>query len=1063
MKKNTNKKLTYVSRACMTVLTTVLIILFFFIMSLVGKIQGTARVVNYAGLVRGMTQRMVKLEDSGSPQDKMIGTLESIINGLRYGSDDLNLVRLDDRAFQDKMQELADYFADLKGEVELVREHGYENTQIIEMSEQFFQICDEATGLAEAYSQKKATALNQLEHVVFADIAGLLVLIAMEIFKALRYAAQNRILQKKVYLDEATGLPNKNKCEEILDNDAILKDGEAVAVCVFDLNNLRIINNNLGHEKGDEYIRSFALQLRAAMPEQYFVGRDGGDEFLAVIKGLDAPGVEACLALVRSQTEEYSKGHPEMPISYAAGYAISADFESCTMRDLFRQADKNMYIDKNRAKMLEAAEKQQENLRLLEQIKAQGYPFSACLYCDALLDQYRVLRADSEFFLAEDGSYTGAVEQIIQELAQGTERGQLRRDLQPEALNRTLTKKQEKLEFPYQYTDGETVRRGRMTLLFINDTADGRLHHFIFGFEAFHDSSQVAANEKIQLTRYYEQMKQSILENGNYVDALMDTAEAVYTVDLTHDRLEKIFYPAHADEFAIEQETPCSYDKYCVSRRGFVTEDTLENYRIVDSSEKLLERFRNGSKQVTVEYRELGAKGQPEWLQKTVLMSQDTLYDEKAGREMTVVHGIILFKNTSVFHEKEQKEKERLQVAYEEADLASKAKTEFLNRMSHDIKTPINGVVGMLEIIRKNMDDRERVEECLGKIQLSTSHLLALVNDVLDMGRMETVQTEESQEAFDLEDLMSETVSLVDAQLTETGIRHYRHRENIQHTALIGKPLHLRQIMVNLLSNAIKYNKPGGRIDTYAKELSCDGERALFEFWITDTGIGMQEDFVKHELFKPFTQETADARTQYKGTGLGMSIVKKLIENMNGSIEVESVPGEGTTFTFRIPFLLDRAGSADVEQEEETAKDISGLRILLVEDNEINMEIAEFYLTDAGAAVDQAWNGAEAVQKFADSAPGTYNAVLMDVMMPVMDGLEATRQIRSLKRPDSGEILILAMTAKSSRDSVRECEQAGMDGYIAKPAEEAELVKILTENLRAKHKNCKRQRQNENR
>ena len=1049
MKKNTDKKLTYVSRACMTVLTTVLIILFFFIMSLVGKIQGTARVVNYAGLVRGMTQRMVKLEDSGSPQDNMIGTLESIIDGLRYGSDDLNLVRLDDKAFQDKMQELADYFETLKAEVQLVREDGYENTRIIEKSEQFFQICDEATGLAEAYSQKKATALNQLEHVVFADIAGLLVLIAMETFKALRYAAQNRILQKKVYLDEATGLPNKNKCEETLDNDTILENGETVAVCVFDLNNLRIINNNLGHEKGDEYIRSFALQLRAAMPEEYFVGRDGGDEFLAVIKGLEASGVEECLALVRRQTEEYSKDHPEMPISYAAGYAISTDFDSCTMRDLFRQADKNMYIDKNRAKMQEAAEKQQENLRLLEQIKEQGYPFSDCLYCDALLDQYRVLRADSEFFLAEDGSYTGAVEQIIQELAQGAERGQLRRDLQPEVLNRTLTKDREKLEFPYQYMDGETVRRGRMTLLFLNDTADGRLHHFIFGFEAFHDSSQVAANEKIQLTRYYEQMKQSILENGNYVDALMDTAEAVYTVDLTHDRLEKIFYPAHAGEFAIEQETPCSYNEYCVSKSSFVTEDTLENYRIVDSSEKLLERFRNGSKQVTVEYRELGVKGQPEWLQKTVLMSRDTLYDEKAGREMTVVHGIILFKNTSVFHEKEQKEKERLQVAYEEADLASKAKTEFLNRMSHDIKTPINGVVGMLEIIRKNMDDRERVEECLGKIQLSTSHLLALVNDVLDMGRMETVQTEESQEAFDLEHLMNETASLVDAQLTETGIRHYRHRENIRHTALIGNPLHLRQIMVNLLSNAIKYNKPGGQIDTYAKELSCDGKRAFYEFWITDTGIGMQEDFVKHELFKPFTQETADARTQYKGTGLGMSIVKKLIENMNGSIEVESVPGEGTTFTFRLPFLLDQAGGAEAKREEETGEDISGLHILLVEDNEINMEIAEFYLTDAGAMVDQAWNGAEAVQKFADSAPGTYDAVLMDVMMPVMDGLEATRKIRSLERPDAGKVLILAMTAQSSRDSVRECERTGMNGYIAKPVEEAELVKVL---LKMTHK-----------
>ena len=557
----------------------------------------------------------------------------------------------------------------------------------------------------------------------------------------------------------------------------------------------------------------------------------------------------------------------------------------------------------------------------------------------------------------------------------------------------------------------------------------------------------MSANEKVQLTRYYEQMKQSILENGNYVDALMDEAEAVYTVDLTHDRLEKIFFPSGSSRFRISQQAPCSYNEYCASRMERITEDTMENYCIVDSSEKLLERFRNGAKQVTVEYQENGSNGEPEWLQKTVLMSQDTLYDEKVGREMTVVHGIILFKNTSVFHEKEQKEKERLKVAYEEADLVSKAKTEFLNRMSHDIKTPINGVMGMLEIIRRNMDDRERVEECLGKIQLSTRHLLELVNDVLDMGRIETTQEKGRMEAFDLEQLMTETSSLVEAQLAETGVRHYRHREGIWHTDLTGNPLHLRQIMINLLSNAIKYNKPGGRIDTYAKELSCDGKQAFYEFRITDTGIGMQKEFVKNKLFQPFTQEQADARTQYKGSGLGMSIVKGLIESMNGSIQVESVPGEGTTFTFQLPFLLDDTTCSNRKREKTEETDAAGMKILVVEDNEINMEIAEFYLTEAGAKTEKAWNGAEAVQKFAESETGSFDVILMDVMMPVMDGLEATRRIRALEHPDAGTVTILAMTAQSSADSIHQCEQAGMNGYIAKPVEAAELLRILAENV----------------
>lgn len=266
MKKDKDKKLTYFLRAAMMVLTTILIVLFLVIMSMVGKIQGTARVVNYAGLVRGGTQRMVKLEISGAPQDKMYETISSYIEGLRNGSEKLNFVRLDDEDFQTKMDELEKYFDELRSEILLVREKGYENTEIIEKSEKFFQICDEAVGFAEVYSQKKATGLDHLEKIVLVDILGLVLIIATELIKVVRFAAQNKILQKKVYLDEATGLPNKNKCEEILNETEPIPVNELVAMCVFDLNNLRTINNNLGHDKGDEYIRSFAIQLREAVP-----------------------------------------------------------------------------------------------------------------------------------------------------------------------------------------------------------------------------------------------------------------------------------------------------------------------------------------------------------------------------------------------------------------------------------------------------------------------------------------------------------------------------------------------------------------------------------------------------------------------------------------------------------------------------------------------------------------------------------------------------------------------------------------------------------------------------
>lgn len=1045
MKKDKDKKLTYFLRAAMMVLTTILIVLFLVIMSMVGKIQGTARVVNYAGFVRGGTQRMVKLEISGEPQDKMYQTISSYIEGLRNGSEELSFVRLDDIDFQNKMDELAKYYDELRSEILLVREKGYENTEIIEKSEKFFQICDEAVGFAEVYSQKKATGLDHLEKIVLVDILGLVLIIATELIKAVRFAAQNKILQKKVYLDEATGLPNKNKCEEILNETEPIPVNELVAMCVFDLNNLRTINNNLGHDKGDEYIRSFAIQLREAVPEEFFAGRDGGDEFIAVLKGLDHEGVRKCLQNIRNQAAEYSRQHPEMPISYAAGYALSSDFEGSTMRELFRLADKNMYIDKNRAKMEEAAEKQKMNIRLLEEITAKGYQFTDCIYCDALLDQYYVLRASSRFFLAEDGSYSGAVEQIVQELGMDENRKSMRNGLQISYLAEQLGDKGEKIELPYQYRKENSIRRGRMTVLFVNKTEDDRLHHFILGFEPFQNKNENTADEKTRLNRYYEQLKQSIVENENYAEALLQTANAVYTVDLTNDKLENVYY--HEAAFKVENDIqiPCSYSDYCNKRSRYVTEDTLENYRIVDSSFKLLKRFATGAKQVTVEYCEMmGKENKPVWLQKTVLMSRDMVYDANTDKESSVVHGIVLFKNTSDFHEKEQQEKARLQMAYEEADSENRAKTEFMNRMSHDIRTPINGIMGMVDIIRKNRDDREKVDDSLDKIQLSTRHLLELVSDVLDMSKLEAGMFEIHEDAFDISELMDEVAALVDAQLVESGITHRKNRSNIQHTALKGSSLQLRRIMVNLLSNAIKYNKSNGTIDTYAEELSCDGTTVWYEFKIVDTGIGMSEEFIKEQLFKPFTQEKNDARTLYRGTGLGMSIVKALLDKMGGSIEVESQLGEGSTFTFRLPFKVDE-NAIETKKEEQSSGEqkLEGKQILLVEDNEINMEIAEFYLKELGIVVDKAWNGKEAIDKFEESAPGTYDLILMDIMMPVMGGREAARRIRTLERPDAETVRIYAMTAQVSSESVHKCLASGMNGHIAKPIDESKLREII--------------------
>ena len=1033
----------------MTVLTVILIALFLTIMVLVSKIQGTARVVNYAGLVRGKTQRIIKLEDAKEPQDEMIESVASFIEGLRYGSDELNLVRLDDHAFQNKMKELDEYFQKLQKEIRQVRKEGYENTEIIEKSEAFFVICDEATGLAEKYAQKKATALELLEKIVIADIIGLVCLLAYELIKAVKYAAQNKALKKKVYLDEATGLPNKNRCEEILDGEMPECTDGSVALCVFDLNNLRIINNRLGHDQGDAYIRSFAVQLRKALPEEYFAGRDGGDEFIAVLQCVNHEKVREILEKIRLEIAEYSKEHPEMTISYAAGYALAEDFEGCTMRELFRYADKNMYVDKNQAKIKEAADRRALHIQILDGIRQQGFQFSDCLYCDALQDQYTVLRASSNFFLAEDGSYSGAVEQIVQKLADDSSRKRMWERLQIPYIISSLSEKKEesaKYEIPYCRKKGEEILRGRMTFLRLDDTAAGELHHFIVGFEVFHDMERVLEDERLHLEQYYEQMKQSILENSNYVEALLETAEALYTVNLTQDRLEQIFHHKKKEEriFDFQGELPCSYDAYCRKIRQYITEDTLETYKIIDTSKSLLDRFYAGEKQVTVEYQERNKDGKEIWIQKTVLMSQDTVYDSGKEREHTVVRGIIMFRNTSEFHEKDQKEKEQLQIAYEKADMESKTKTEFMNRMSHDLRTPINGILGMIQVIRKNWNNQDKLEDSVDKIEISTRHLVDLVNDVLDMSKIESGHLTVHEEPFDLEELMKEVAVLMQGQLEETGITHRKHRKNIQHTMLKGDALQIQRIMMNLFGNAVKYNKKNGTIDTYVTEISCDGKNVLYEFRIEDSGIGMSREYMEHELFQPFTQEKADARTQYKGTGLGMSIVKGLIDKMNGTISVRSTLGEGSEFTFRLTFCLAEEGTQQAADNIEDGKDdLAEMRVLLVEDNDINMEIAEFYLTDAGIIVEKAWNGKEAVEKYEGTPKGYYSAILMDIMMPVMNGIEAARNIRRKEKNGGKEIPIIAMTAQSERESKESCSLAGMNAYISKPVDPENLIRIL--------------------
>ena len=1019
MKNKKRNHFSKIMRFLMTVFTSLLIVLILIIIMMVSRIQGTARVVNYAGLVRGKTQRIIKLEDARIPQDEMIADVEGYIEGLRFGSEELNLVSLDDKAFQVKMEELDDYFDTLKQEIYLVRQVGYENTNIIEKSEIFFSLCDVATGLAESYSQRIATRLKQFELMTIVDIVVLIFMILYELFKAFRYAKANRELKSKIYLDEATGLPNKNKCEEIL----TLEVEQNMAICVFDLNNLRIINNQQGHERGDLYIHSFAKSLRKGVDENQFVGRYGGDEFIAFFKDVTREDVKRNLENIKRVCDHCT----EMPLSYAAGFAYSNDFLGLTMRELFCQADKNMYIDKNQAKIKEAAKKRDLILSVIQQLKDKGFNFSDCIYCDAKTDAYFTLRAGYSFFLAEDGNYSGAIEQILSELFNENQRKDYRHVLNMDSLNKHVTKENPVFEIPYCHRVNHTELKGKIIAVYLDSDEYGNLHHFVLGFKMY--SNTVEMDEKKQLMRYYDQLKQSILENANYIEALMNMAQSIFSVNLTENQIDGIY-----DKYMQKNKKPmlpCSYEAYFKQWKPNVLEDCLGSFEIVESCQSLLDRYKAGDKHVTVEYQIQMSDDRVIWVQEMILMSEETIYDVDIQSERNIVRAILLFRNTSSFHEKEDREMKQLQLAYQKVDLESKAKTDFMNRMSHDIRTPINGILGMMHIIRKNWGDMDKLDDSLNKIEILTNHLNELVEDVLNMSKLQSDHMEIVNESIDLNYVIDEISDLIDAQVLIQNISYHKHMDNIVHTHLIGDALQLRRILVNLITNAIKYNKPNGTIDAYVREIKSDDSKVTFEFEIKDTGIGMSEDYIENHLFTPFSQAKQDARTRYEGTGLGMSIVKGLVDKLGGTIEVKSEVGVGTQIKVVLTYQLD---TSKIEKQDASKLDLKDKRILLVEDNEINMEVAEFYLGEY-VNVDKAWNGLEAVEKVKEQ-PNTYSLILMDIMMPKMNGDEAARCIHKI----NPSIPIVAMSAQSEY----EIDQTIMNDSISKPIDEQKLNQILS-------------------
>lgn len=389
-----------------------------------------------------------------------------------------------------------------------------------------------------------------------------------------------------------------------------------------------------------------------------------------------------------------------------------------------------------------------------------------------------------------------------------------------------------------------------------------------------------------------------------------------------------------------------------------------------------------------------------------------------------------------------EKKNTQLKEAALQAEKTNSAKSIFLSRMSHDIRTPLNGIIGLLNIDEAHFDNQELVRENHKKMLVSADHLLSLINDVLQVSKLEDGKIELAREPIDLAQLSRDVGTIISARAAEAGITLETDKQDLPEQYVYGSPLHIRQLFLNIYGNCIKYNHVGGKVITSLKCMHYGDGKVTYRWTISDTGIGMSQEFLTH-IFEPFTQENSDSRSVYQGTGLGMTIVKSLVDKMGGLIEVSSKEGEGSTFVITLPF--DTAEKPEEMQKtvSESSSDINGLHLLLAEDNDLNAEIAELLLTDAGAQVTIVGDGKQAVDIFSREPAGTFDAILMDIMMPVMDGLTATREIRALERPDAKTIPIVAMTANAFAEDAKKCMEAGMNAHLAKPLDIHKVISTV--------------------
>ena len=549
-------------------------------------------------------------------------------------------------------------------------------------------------------------------------------------------------------------------------------------------------------------------------------------------------------------------------------------------------------------------------------------------------------------------------------------------------------------------------------------------------------------------TEIFRQLLRSI---GGHIGNLRQTLRALNQVEIDYEviaAISKLYWSIYrVDLVAGEYEELGSAEEmhritgkrgnaekaFAEYQRTIVAPESFETIRDFTDLTTLVERLSN-TETISTDY----VTNDGEWHQARFIVKKR----DKAGRCTNALYCVRRITEQKV---KELEYQHGLEAAMEDAQRANLAKTDFLRRMSHDIRTPINGIRGMIKIGNHFPGDAAKQQECREKAWEASTYLLSLINDVLDMNKLESGQTVFEERPFSLRDMLHEVDNVIETQAASYDIEIVNAEAEgaVTHWNVIGSPLHLRQIIMNLASNAVKYNRRGGQVVLSGEELDFDGERSLYRFTVADTGIGMGEEFQEH-VFEAFAQEgREEALNVADGTGLGLSIVKGLVEQMGGAITFESVKDEGTVFVVTVPLKVDLSKEETAEEAEEDDVRFDGLRVLLAEDNELNAEIASFLLEGHGLQITRAHNGREAVEMFAAAPAGSYDLVFMDVMMPEMDGLEAARAIRALDHPEATTMPIYAMTANAFADDVKSCLDAGMNGHLAKPLEDARVLETL--------------------